>query len=407
MKADFLLLQEAALQSEFKVSAAENKCEEFSKLKSELQYKSSKLQSLADVYRSQRQVLALSQSSEGKLFGFVEELLQRTAVAWKKVATQSKHLQELGNYIALNGNVAALDLAGLETHERTVTDFRSSLEELSSLVPVVVSELEDKRAQVQVWKEKRTFRMLSKPVTPDAKNQRMIPDSPAILEAMEKMKKILNNEVLSPNKKGVADGVDGEYLQHAVQTMERQIDCLLVDLKCANEALQAKDQLFTDLEELVSKHETERDVLGRKLEAMQARNLDLEDRLQKELVCKKASLNEVSKVHQEVQTSTSPPCDESSITTSKLAGGRLVVNFLERRSHVAKAAVFRQWSCQTSAIRAVSKQGEAAAALAHELEETREKLVILKKHLKKTRRGPRDYVYGLDRIVEAPETTRK
>ena len=71
----------------------------------------------------------------------------------------------------------------------------------------------------------------------------------------------------------------------------------------------------------------------------------------------------------------------------KRAAGRLLLHALEGRTNAAKAVAFRRWSCQTSAMRAIAKHGHTATALAQQLEETREKLLILKRHLKKARRS--------------------
>ena len=70
------------------------------------------------------------------------------------------------------------------------------------------------------------------------------------------------------------------------------------------------------------------------------------------------------------------------------AAAKLLLTTFERRETTKKAAAFRVWSCETSAAHAVSQQSIAAAALAEQLDATREKLVVLKRHMKKKGRNP-------------------
>ena len=77
LQSDVMLYKEAALQAEFRLSAAESMDEEISRLQSQIRSKDSKLEQLTEVYRSQEQVLALSQTLEEQLITFIEELIQR------------------------------------------------------------------------------------------------------------------------------------------------------------------------------------------------------------------------------------------------------------------------------------------------------------------------------------------
>jgi hypothetical protein len=72
---------------------------------------------------------------------------------------------------------------------------------------------------------------------------------------------------------------------------------------------------------------------------------------------------------------------------AKIAGARLLCNVLERRTRLEKAAAFRKWTCYAGAIKASTNQKDAAVALSHQLEITREKLTVLKTHMKRGRRS--------------------
>jgi DNA repair exonuclease SbcCD ATPase subunit len=187
-----------------------------------------------------------------------------------------------------------------------------------------------------------------------------------------------------------------------IHSLESQIDGLLADLKSANDALKAKDQMFVDLERLVSHHESERDVLEKKLESMNKIFRDMEERLNRDSSWKEAAEKELASLREGLGLKETIHCSDEGRAAAKMAAGRLIVNCLESKSKLTKAGIFRQWACSTSALRAVAQQSYAAAALAQQLETTREKLVILKRHLKKSR-GGRDS--GLARIVEGYETT--
>jgi len=89
-----------------------------------------------------------------------------------------------------------------------------------------------------------------------------------------------------------------------------------------------------------------------------------------------------------------PSCDVTPVITDgakevrdKLAGARLLSCILENHNKMDLASAFRKWTCASGVIGASSSQRQTAAELAHELEVTREKLLILKNHLKASRPG--------------------
>ena len=173
--------------------------------------------------------------------------------------------------------------------------------------------------------------------------------------------------------------LDIEFFKQVIHTLERNIDVLLQDLQTANATIQGKDDRISELEAFNAVRESavnnsksgllsnnESDSYNEGSHSTQRRNADFDGR--------------------------------------KRAAGRLLLHALEGRTIAAKAVAFRRWSCQTSAMRAIAKHGHTATALAQQLEETREKLMILKRHLKKARRtggGGSISVGGtLDRIPE-------
>jgi hypothetical protein len=338
--------------------------------------------------------MGVSHSLEGRLVRFVEEILQDFTSAFEEISMHSESLLADGSRY-LEKDFVALDLASV----RAPHSESSAINSLAEIIPKAVSYLQEKRHQLQEWKQKRSLRLIPNPSTPNTTPE-SVPHTPEVLDAWEKMKTVLQDEVISPSKfrKPLAVRLDPEYLQNVINSLEGQIDGLLSDLRSANDALKVKDQLFADLENLVSHHESERDLLESKIESMAASVTDTEERFKKEVTLKEAAEKTLASLQQRVGE------DQPVVagTEAKRAAVRLIGKVLERRSDVTKAVAFRQWACQTSAIRAVSQQGDAAAALAQQLQTTREKLLILKRHLKTTRRGREP---SLDRIMEGYETS--
>ena len=88
------------------------------------------------------------------------------------------------------------------------------------------------------------------------------------------------------------------------------------------------------------------------------------------------------------------------INTPHQAAGRLIAKFVSDKAKNEKASAFRQWACKNSAAQATGQQEVIASELSQQLETTREKLGILKSHLKKGRKGG-----NLNSIREGYETT--
>ncbi|KAL3906108.1 MAG: hypothetical protein SGILL_009408 [Bacillariaceae sp.] len=86
----------------------------------------------------------------------------------------------------------------------------------------------------------------------------------------------------------------------------------------------------------------------------------------------------------------------------KMAGARLLNSLMENRCKMELASAFRKWSCCTGAISASAGHRETAVALAQQLEQTREKLLVLKSHLKGKQQKPR-----LRRILERLDSNQE
>jgi len=214
LKSDYVLLQDATLQAEFKNVAADDRSEEVSRFKSELHTTSSKLESLSEVYRSQREVLALSQSLEEQLLTFIEDIITHAETVFSEISDQTFHLEGVGSRAALKHDLNALDLAGLARPKTTLAELQSCLDDLSCIIPSASSGLSERRAQLKAWRERRSIRLksLNAVGTPNSKSQTE-PVSPGVLSAFQQMKRVFNEEVFSPGKARRADAskLDAEY----------------------------------------------------------------------------------------------------------------------------------------------------------------------------------------------------
>lgn len=373
MKSDRALLEDVSSRAEQRVAASCDLEDEIFRLQSKLHSQESKLVSLSKVHKSQQQVLSLSQSLEGQLISFVEDALHCAGDTIFELASQSLHIQEI--HTTLFGEKDSLVSDELNRH--AVQSLQESISNLIESIPRAKSILEEKHEQLETWKQRRSRRVPDLSYsTPDAKAKTK-PESPSVLQALDKMKEALNDELLSPHKERPAGSqtVDAEYLSRVVRALENQIDGLLDDLQSANDALRAKDQLFADFEQLVAHHESERDNLERKLEQA------------KQSICESdANGNQL--------------LQHSSTEGKAATAAQMLANFFESRELCLKAGALRQWSIASTSSRVAAQQNRTADALAFELETTREKISILKRHLKKSRRGKGHRHSDLDSINE-------
>jgi chromosome segregation ATPase len=377
-------------------------------LRSDIEAKTRKLESLSELYRSQKELLHEAQKTEDKLLRFVEEAVYE----WDNVAeifsSSVERLGLLSEHVDLKESLLALNFSGLEQKQQASDQLTTGLESLHSIIPRMMNDLGERRAQIQAWKQQRMNRFRAQISTPPPKSK-AVPTTPSIMEALEKIKCALHESVLSPHKSRHSSGnqVDADYFHQVIQSLEIQIDGFLEDLKSANDALQAKDLLFDDLEQLVSHHQSERDTLEKKLNARAHTIRDLEKRLQREMAWKRETESELSRVRAELTSAMKQPqpyspierVDRDTTSADVVAAGALLSKFASGREIQIKARAFYHWNCHTAAVRATEQQGELAVELAAELTSTREKLSVLKRHFQKKYQSP-SKAPGLDRIAE-------
>ena len=368
-------LKDAALLAENQTSVVQRDNDECDRLRHELQTLQSKFDSISEVYKTQQQVLSLSHTLENQLIRFIEEILSWADQSYKDLASVSKRVKDISD-----------SLSRSEASDNGLfSELIACLQDIADVVPAAFSDLSEKRKQLNAWKKRRALRVpdevSSAPRTPGQ-------ESPSVKDAFNKMKRLFDDEVLSPSKAGsssVAGKLDVEYMEKVIHSLELQIDGLLSDLKCANEALRSKDELFADLELLVAHHESEREHLEKKLESSSKKAKSLEERLQA-----------LSMVH--------PAADHVVVSQeARKAAVLLAIRAGRRRENTMKASALRQWYSEARVAAAVSDQNVVAAQLSQELSVTHQKLAMLKSHL--TKKGRRVHDATLASISEGYETS--
>jgi chromosome segregation ATPase len=380
VKTEHALLQDSLSQGDIKShDHYDSRDDEITRLQSKLARQEDKLSSLTEVYKSQQQVLVLSQSLEDQLLHFVEDILQNAGDSLLDMAQKQAEIDDCGK-ILLSKRKTLVN-AGLDSE--TLVRMDSVLTQMVQIVPKTKKMLEERHEQLNAWRQRRSLRVPPTPSfsTPNSKPRISSDCSPSVIEALDQMKRVLNDEILTPHKKKRqgSQSIDAQYLQKVVAALEAQIDSLLLDLQSANEALKAKDQLFADLEHLVAHHEDERDNLEKKLHQATMSLAEAERKIEA-----------LQDLQNNVKNGASENC--------KLIAGKMIANYLEDRDDDAKARVFRGWARQTVNGNGATRQ--TVEALSLELETMREKFMILKKHLKKSRRSKGQLQPVLARILE-------
>ena len=152
------------------------------------------------------------------------------------------------------------------------------------------------------------------------------------------------------------------------------------DLKGAKIALQSKSQLISELERIIRQRETECKTMDDRLQTYSEQMSEMSDRLKTEADLRLESERQALELREALGAHPVGPTARKIHQQEKAA--QLIRNLAEKRSRQATANAFRHWACAASAMKAVSHQIHVAHALSHQLETTREKLVILKSHLK-------------------------
>lgn len=130
--------------------------------------------------------------------------------------------------------------------------------------------------------------------------------------------------------------------------------------------------------------ESNRDELERKLRSTTESLRTAESKMQR-----LAESNSIGKASNNIQTG----------ANCKLLAAQMMAKFVEDRHLEQGALVFRHWSNSCSGA-TKGATGQTIQALTMELDAMREKFMILKKHLKKSRRGKGQMQSGLDAILE-------
>jgi hypothetical protein len=332
-------------------------------------------------FHSQKLVLADLKVSEDLLTDFMKEVLGLAKGAEKEILDWTCKLQKFGFMSEPTQLISALDLAGLEIPCGSVLDVRARLESLASMATETIGELETRQTEFLRW-QRRRLQPPATPITPTSVSRQPMysPTKTSGRDVVNQMKTELQEEILSPCKENALafERLDPNRLQEVVDSLECKMDGLLEDLELANAALEDKDRLFFDMEQLTARNESERISLENKLMVLESELQTLHERQNGEVSGRgQSDASCLSSNHQLTEAT----------ARNKTAGARLLCNVLERRSKLSKAAAFRKWSCNVSAMKATSNQKHDAAALAQQLDITREKLIVLKSHLNKGRRS--------------------
>jgi chromosome segregation ATPase len=395
MKSALTLAQEPA----HKIDGDEKRSEEVpavnvAHLRSEMKLMSSHIASISSALQRQKQVNSELELSEGVLVNFIQEVIGLASTAQKEILSKTELLQKLESRLAPSRQIVALDLAGLERTEPCSVEVRSCLEKLAYFVAKALEELHGRRVEFEQWQNRRS-QPPPNPITPTFETAQTFTFSPSpsresCRDALTKMKTVLHDEIITPYKKGNID-LDPTRLRQVVESLEIKMDSLLEDMALANDALGGSDTVATEMSELVAKHESERAMLEKKVSSFDAELRSLMEQLKDETSLRieaeagLATLRESAGTNSEVSTRSVRGEVTSSDRVAKVVAGRLMCGVLEKRSKIEMAGVFRKWSCSTSVHRAATNE-KHAAAMAEQLEITREKLVLLKGNLKNGKR---------------------
>ncbi len=144
---------------------------------------------------------------------------------------------------------------------------------------------------------------------------------------------------------------DESSLRELADYMELQIDGLIADLFAARRALESKEEALAELEDLVSMQQSEKESLDKNLKSMQVYIKEMERRV----------------TEAESSMKNEGPIDSTKKAAMKTVAARALGNILLRDTNASAGQALRKWSNH---------------ACATQLEITREKVAILKSHLK-------------------------
>jgi uncharacterized coiled-coil protein SlyX len=307
---------------------------------------------LAAKLTARSRLIAHSKMFEQSLFGFIEKLVDRTESLLVGVSGHALKLKMMaGNEI--DKSMEALDLAC--GHQSSVVS-SLSCNELFHIVSNARRDFDEYKQELQHLKRGVDAGASTHPSTPPP-----TPKYTALSSNLSKMKKILDER----------DDCRSFLMRDMIDYVELQVDSLISDLFAARLALESKNEAFAELERLVANKESEKESLNKNLKSLQIYIKQMEGQLDKD-----KSMNAANHL-----------LDERNKEEMKKAAVRIICNTLQRRDTASVGRAFRKWSGNTNSIAAVDQHRSVAEALAKQLDITREKLAILKSHLKRSSRS--------------------
>ncbi len=345
MKSERLLQEEATQQLKGELArAAQVKVERaVSSMKNESDSKARNLVELAAKVTSRSRLIAQSKLFERTLMSFIEKLMERIEILLDTVSTHSLMLKSAEEE-KLGTMTNALDLA-IQQGQRSSS---MSCDALLQVVTKAKRDFEEFKQEMQVLRkgaesEECSTGFLMPPPTPK---------HTALSSNLAKMKAMLRG--------------DESSLRELADYMELQIDGLIADLFAARRALESKEEALAELEDLVSMQQSEKESLDKNLKSMQVYIKEMERRV----------------TEAESSMKNEGPIDSTKKAAMKTVAARALGNILLRDTNASAGQALRKWSNHACATKSMDQQKFVAEALAKQLEITREKVAILKSHLK-------------------------
>jgi hypothetical protein len=169
---------------------------------------------------------------------------------------------------------------------------------------------------------------------------------------------------------------DSERLSHGLQSLDLAIDRLYSDLSIAKDSVAAKDNTIAQLEMQLCDCEAERDSLESRVSSLNTYIRNLEDH--------RPSADSTSARGPDPQDKSFD--EEATAMHLKTTATRIICGLLRRPHDRAAASALHHWASSARVASAMEGQRHIFEAMAHQLETTREKLALLKRHLKQDRR---------------------
>ena len=367
MKSDRLLQQDTVQEIEGQATrAGEVKHDrEMSLLKSDNDAKARELIELAAKLTARSRLITHSKMIEQALINFIENFMERTHTLLVSVSNHSLKLKLMACN-SMGASIEALDLAHVRAskHARVIVS-PTSCDELRQIVSQAKRAFEQSKVELQLLKRGTATDEIGHLPTPPP-----TPKYSALSSNLSKMKSILeHNDEHGDRSTSSSDTSREGTLRDVVNYVELQIDGLLADLFSARRALESKDEAFAELENLVSKQQVETEALHHNLKPMQ-------------IYAKQMEGNSVGAVSPRNENGEHGPIDLATQAAMKQAAARIICNALQRGERASAGQALRKWNSNACALKAVEQQRHIAEAMARQLEITREKLAILKSHLK-------------------------